>query len=163
MEKHTHENDSQEKKDLQKSKLLFVFALGIVITYLVSLFLPLPYSKSTRMLHRTEESVLQDIPMFDDVSYGSDEGMDTGMDMSGHGDMQMEMDSMTSALKDKSGKDFDKEFLSQMIVHHEGAVEMAEMAGVQASDPRVKALAKNIIEAQQKEIKDMKAWLSEIK
>ena len=86
--------------------------------------------------------------------------MEMGMN---HGDMQMEMDSMISGLEGKSGKEFDKAFLSEMIVHHEGAVKMAEMAQKSASDARVKALAEAIITAQNKEIKDMKAWLSEMK
>lgn len=165
MEKHhTHQPSSaEEKRDLQKSKLLFVFALGIVITYLVSLFLPLPYSKSTRMLHQTEESVLQDMPIVDEALYGNDEGMDIGMADMDHGDMKGEMDMMTNALSGKQGAAFDKEFLSQMIVHHEGAVKMAQMAEKQASDIRVKNLAKAIIVAQQKEIADMKLWLSDIK
>lgn len=68
------------------------------------------------------------------------------------------MSSMVQALKDKSGDEFDKEFISQMIVHHEGAVEMAKLAERQARHEEIKQLSKAIITAQEKEISDMKQW-----
>jgi Domain of unknown function (DUF305) len=74
------------------------------------------------------------------------------------GGEQMSMNAMTEALEHKAGDDFDKAFIELMIEHHEGAVSMAELALKQAGHQEIKDLAKNIIEAQQKEIKDMKAW-----
>lgn len=68
------------------------------------------------------------------------------------------MMNMNSALEGKTGDAFDKAFLSEMIVHHEGAVEMAESALRDAKHQEIKDLAKSIIEAQEKEIADMKAW-----
>lgn len=52
----------------------------------------------------------------------------------------------------------DRHFIEQMIPHHEGAIEMAQLALTKAKRPEVKSLAQGIIEAQQKEITDMKAW-----
>ncbi|MFM2357619.1 MAG: hypothetical protein RJA61_356 [Candidatus Parcubacteria bacterium] len=52
----------------------------------------------------------------------------------------------------------DRYFIEQMIPHHEGAIEMAELALQKAKQPEVKSLANGIIEAQQKEITDMKGW-----
>jgi len=74
-----------------------------------------------------------------------------------HG-MDMSMNGMTSALDGKSGDDFDKAFLVMMIPHHQGAVEMAELARKNAKHDEVKALAEAIIASQTKEIDDMKNW-----
>ncbi len=68
------------------------------------------------------------------------------------------MHDMNRALEGKTGAEFDAAFLREMIVHHEGAVEMAKAARERAADPRIKALAEAIITAQEKEIADMKAW-----
>lgn len=68
------------------------------------------------------------------------------------------MDQMADVLRDKSGDDFDKAFISNMIVHHEGAVAMAKMAESQAKHDEIKALSKDIIAAQEKEITQMKQW-----
>jgi uncharacterized protein (DUF305 family) len=38
------------------------------------------------------------------------------------------MAGMMSELNSKTGDDFDKAFLSEMIVHHQGAVQMAQAA-----------------------------------
>ncbi|GAA1863981.1 DUF305 domain-containing protein [Myceligenerans crystallogenes] len=53
----------------------------------------------------------------------------------------------------------DTEFAQMMIVHHEGAVEMAGLASEKATDPEVKALAGRIAGAQQPEIDTMTGWL----
>ena len=68
------------------------------------------------------------------------------------------MDQMADVLKDKSGDDFDAAFISNMIVHHEGAVAMAKMAESQAKHDEIKQLSKDIIAAQEKEITQMKQW-----
>ena len=65
---------------------------------------------------------------------------------------------MTAALKDKSGKEFDNEFLHEMILHHAGAIEMAKMAKEKAASEDIKKMADEIIEAQSREVKTMKEW-----
>lgn len=85
--------------------------------------------------------------------------MSDGTSMSGmsHG-MQGEMDAMMSALDGKTGDEFDKAFLSEMIMHHEGAVEMAEAALANAKHEEIKTMANAIISAQTTEIKQMQDW-----
>lgn len=73
-------------------------------------------------------------------------------------DMAEMMASMNAELKGKTGDAFDKAFVSEMIVHHEGAVEMAELALTNAKHQEIQDLANAIIRAQNKEIGDMKAW-----
>ncbi len=68
------------------------------------------------------------------------------------------MESMNGNLIGKTGDDFDKAFLSEMIVHHLGAVQMAELVAKSSNHQEIKDLAKDIIEAQNKEINDMKNW-----
>jgi uncharacterized protein (DUF305 family) len=75
-----------------------------------------------------------------------------------HSSMQGEMDSMMAGLAGKSGDEFDKAFLSEMIMHHEGAVDMAEAALRDAKHEEIKNLARAIIAAQTTEISQMKAW-----
>lgn len=70
----------------------------------------------------------------------------------------MSMDDMTKDLKNKTGDDFDKAFISNMIAHHEGAVEMAKLSDKNAKHDEIKILSKNIISAQEKEINEMKQW-----
>lgn len=56
--------------------------------------------------------------------------------------------------------DADTQFAQMMIVHHEGAVEMAGLAAEKSSSPEVKDLADRIAGAQQPEIDLMTGWLS---
>ncbi len=84
---------------------------------------------------------------------------------SGHmmddGDMDMNsmMEGMTSDLVGKTGDDFDKAFIKGMVVHHEGAVDMAELALKNAKHKEIKDMAGEIIKAQTSEISQMKEWL----
>ena len=73
-------------------------------------------------------------------------------------DSSLSMTEMTTALKGKTGDDFDKTFISEMIMHHQGAINMAKEAPVNAKHEEVKNLAKDIITAQEKEIAQMKQW-----
>lgn len=73
-------------------------------------------------------------------------------------DSNMSMEEMTESLKNKSGDEFDKAFLSSMIVHHQGAIEMAKEAKQNAKHEEIKKLADNIISTQTKEIEQMRMW-----
>lgn len=60
-----------------------------------------------------------------------------------------------------SGTNFDTLWLTMMIEHHEGAIQMAEQVAASSSNPEVTALAEQIIIAQQDEINQMRQMLDE--
>ncbi|WP_144148357.1 DUF305 domain-containing protein [Paraburkholderia sp. BCC1884] len=54
--------------------------------------------------------------------------------------------------------DADKDFVSHMVPHHQGAIEMAQVELKYGKDPELKRLARNIIKAQHDEIAFMQRW-----
>jgi uncharacterized protein (DUF305 family) len=74
--------------------------------------------------------------------------------------MGMLSDDQLDALAALSGSDFDRAWLEAMIMHHEGAVVMAEAVLADGVDEEVRALATAIITAQQTEISEMRALLN---
>ena len=81
--------------------------------------------------------------------------------MAGHDNdysMGMSMNYMNDELKAKTGDEFDKTFIEQMITHHQGAILMAGEAKQKANHQEIKTMADAIIAAQQKEIDEMKGW-----
>lgn len=85
-------------------------------------------------------------------------GMMNMMGMKSMHDEEMGMGEMSDELRTKTGDSFDEAFLSMMIEHHEGAVDMAELALDNAKHEEIKRLANDIIAAQEGEINMMKAW-----
>lgn len=53
----------------------------------------------------------------------------------------------------------DVDFVRNMIPHHQGAIDMAEVELAHGKDPALKKLARKIIADQKKEIAEMQAWL----
>lgn len=91
-------------------------------------------------------------------------GMDSGHMDSGNMDMGSMPGAMSNAdmskLMHAKGSAFDTMFLTMMISHHQGAVDMAQQETSQGSNPDAVALAKKIITDQQAEITQMKAMLA---
>lgn len=52
----------------------------------------------------------------------------------------------------------DRHFIEQMIPHHEGAIEMANLAQERSKRPEILALAEAIVRSQSQEITQMQAW-----
>lgn len=106
--------------------------------------------------------------------WGAPEQMD-GMDGMDHGDMGhgdsgsgdsggqsaggMMTDEDMGALRDASGADFDRMWLTMMIAHHEGAIKMADQVKAESTTPDVIALADAIVAGQKKEIETMQQLL----
>ena len=71
--------------------------------------------------------------------------------------MMMGMDGMQ---KMPMSGDTDKDFAMMMKMHHEQALKMAEMELAHGKSPAMKAMAKQIIVAQKKEIAQFDQWLA---
>jgi|SRR3989344_9586 len=74
-----------------------------------------------------------------------------------HGE-NMTMTDMTKALQGKTGDAFDTTFIEMMIDHHQGAIDMANLAKIQAKHTEIQTMADDIINAQTKEIQQMRQW-----
>ena len=85
---------------------------------------------------------------------------DNMMDHSAMG-MMDDMDSMMSELEGKTGDEFDKAFIEQMILHHQSAIDMAAPGEENAEHQELKELTKEIVSAQTREIEQMKQWQEE--
>ena len=92
----------------------------------------------------------------DDWGVDPEEQQMGGMD---HGDGMMTEDDLT-ALESADGAEASRLFLEQMIVHHEGAVEMAQAQVEDGSNPDAVELAQTIIDAQTTEIQEMQDLLA---
>ena len=86
--------------------------------------------------------------------------MPDGSTMATHAGMSMDrmMEGMMQNLRGKTGSDFDRAFVGEMIPHHEGAVLMAKAALKASSRPEIIEMAKAIIKAQTEEIAMMQEW-----
>jgi uncharacterized protein (DUF305 family) len=67
---------------------------------------------------------------------------------------------MTAPAADGDHNQADVVFSQMMIPHHEDAIEMAKLAQSRSDNPDVKALAAQILAAQQPEIEQMRGWLA---
>jgi uncharacterized protein (DUF305 family) len=54
--------------------------------------------------------------------------------------------------------DADKDFVAMMIPHHQGAIDMAKVELKYGKDPQLRAMAEDIVKAQEKEIAEMQQW-----
>lgn len=75
----------------------------------------------------------------------------------------MHMDGMsgdTAVLAGVSTSEFDREFIEQMIPHHEMAIMMAQMLQASTQRSEMKELSDNIITSQSREIDMMRGWLT---
>lgn len=87
--------------------------------------------------------------------------MPDGSMMSNTSSMDGMMMDMLANMRGKTGTDLEKAFITEMIPHHQGAVDMAKMLLKDTTvRPELKAFAEAIIKAQEAEIGQMNGWLS---
>lgn len=75
-------------------------------------------------------------------------------DMSLPGASAMNMD--MSSLRKAAGHDFDHQFISMMIPHHEGAISMGREGASKAAHAELRRKAEEIADKQQREVADLK-------
>jgi uncharacterized protein (DUF305 family) len=120
-----------------KQSILFGI-VGLVVGGLLT------YTVTANTVNKTETS---DLP-----------NPNTAMQHGGESTGSMSMSDMMDSLEGKKGDEFDKAFISSMIVHHEGAIDMAKEAQISSDRQEIKDLADNIIKAQTSEIEMMQQW-----
>lgn len=85
------------------------------------------------------------------------------MDHSGHGGMEgMLTEEQLQALRDAEGPEAARLFLEGMIEHHQGAVDMAKTQLDDGQNPQARALAEDVIAAQEREIAQMEDMLADL-
>jgi len=77
--------------------------------------------------------------------------------------MQIHTDMMNTMKNIKSTGNVDKDFLQDMMPHHDGAINMSHSILKYTSNPEVKQMAQNIIKKQTAENKEMSKIMSQIK
>jgi DUF305 family protein family protein len=70
------------------------------------------------------------------------------------------MDRMHRGMAVTPSGDADIDFARMMIPHHQGAIDMAQVELAHGKDPALRAMAQDIIKAQEGEIATLKDWLS---
>lgn len=107
------------------------------------------------------------MPGMQSPGMGSGMPMHSGMPM--QGDMPMHPMAEMAMMHDMSMMDsltklpparLEAVFMSQMIPHHQGAIEMARLVPERAAHQELKDLAQTIIESQSAEIDQMNGWLA---
>jgi uncharacterized protein (DUF305 family) len=124
---------------------IIILIIGLMIGYFINPMISQNFSKNTDQKYNPNTHMMPDGTAMNDK------------DMNMHNMMDM----MMSSLEGKTGDDFDRAFLQEMIIHHEGAVVMAREVLKVSNRDELKNLSNEIIEAQEKEIQMMKNWLSE--
>lgn len=79
--------------------------------------------------------------------YGTDVPPNSGM-----------MGNVTDLNRLENAKPFDKEFIEQMVPHHQMAIMMARMVLYHSNNPEIRGLAESIIKSQSAEIEEMRTW-----
>jgi uncharacterized protein (DUF305 family) len=80
-------------------------------------------------------------------------GMDH--DQMGHSSMGMGSGEIARQMVMENGKYSDERFIDAMVPHHQGAIEMAQVALKNAEHEEIKQLSRNIISSQQAEIEEL--------
>lgn len=85
-------------------------------------------------------------------------------DKKGHAGMMKDMQQMEKKMSGiKMTGDPDHDFASMMIEHHKGAVNMSKKEVSNGSDSQVKSIAQNVINNQNKEIKELQTFVKSSK
>lgn len=146
---------------METNKLLYII-IGLQVFLIISFF---SMHFSGMRHYKNMESCSQGSSCMMKTDKDGAKGGSAMMDHSMHGmrggsaDMHGMMMDMTERMKGKTGDELDKVFLEDMIIHHQGAVDMAVELQKGTTRPELQKMATDIIDVQTKEIDMMKAWL----
>jgi uncharacterized protein (DUF305 family) len=106
----------------------------------------------SRNIISTQQAEIEELKAIKKEEFGTSQ---VPMEMSAQ---EMQMMGMTDPDELANKEPFDKAFIDAMIPHHQSAIEMAKVAYEESENPQVKELAENIVNAQQREIEQMRRW-----
>ena len=138
-----------------KNQTIIIGLLALIVGLIIGYFFG-----SNAMPHR---GFLSTDSMYEEMEEHMDDEM--GKHMYGDeiidrdGAMMHAMDEMMLGFRGKTGEEYEEAFLRGMIVHHLGAVRMAEELLEHTERPELKAFAQDIIDVQSEEVGTMKEWL----
>ncbi len=135
---------------MEKNKNIWI----IIATAVVALLIGICIGNCSGEHRSSRHNVMFRGPEGDNMMFNKKVGEGMMMVTRGEGGVM----GMSMNLEDKTGDEFDKAFIDIMIMHHEGAIKMANVALTNAKRQEIKDLANAIITAQNKEITEMKAW-----
>lgn len=147
------ENFMSDKKNV----IIAVLSTALALVVICGIFM----AASNRGHERFERGGMHRMPNGEMMMDNDDmqKMMDGKSGMMNHGrDMSSMMMDMNKVLEGKTGDQFDQAFLNEMVVHHEGAVDMAKLVLQTSKRPELIKLANDIITAQTGEIKMMQDW-----
>lgn len=98
--------------------------------------------------------MMRDDAMYEEMGEHADEMMSDGA-------MQHAMEEMSYGLRGKDGESYERAFLEMMIVHHIGAINMAEELLTKTNRPELVQMGNDIIRVQTEEVAMMRGWLSD--
>jgi uncharacterized protein (DUF305 family) len=102
-----------------------------------------------------QEAEIEELRSIKKEEYGTSE-IPTGMSQD-----EMEAMGMTKPGMLARQRPFDKAFIDAMIPHHESALEMASVALEESDNARIREIAGAIVDAQEREIAQMRDWRQE--
>lgn len=111
-------------------------------------------NRTTLRRARLTAGLIAGVVVLAGCSNGADDGTAAG------GSAASSAAGSASASASAEFNDADVAFVQGMLPHHEGALEMAQLAEGRAQDPRVLDLASRIEAAQEPEIETMTGWLA---
>ena len=110
----------------------------------------------SRDIVRTQEAEIEELKDIKEQEFGTSE---IPGNMGGDGMRGMGM--MTDPQQLAQADPFDKAFIDNMIPHHESAIDMASVVLEESENGRLRQLARDIVEAQKREIIQMERWRKE--
>lgn len=134
-----------------KNKIIVIGLLALIVGLLLGYFfgintMPHRGSLGSESLYQEQE---MEGHMYEDEIIDND------------GAMQHAMDEMMLGFRGLEGEAYEEMFLREMIVHHIGAITMAEELLEHTDRPELRELAHTIIATQSSEVEMMRGWLEE--
>jgi uncharacterized protein (DUF305 family) len=104
----------------------------------------------------SQETEIGQLKSIKQEQFGTSEA---SMDMSAE---EMEGMGMASDPQELANQDpFDKVFIDNMTPHHESAIAMAQVVLEESENPEIRKIAEAIVDAQEREIEQMRSWRDE--